>query len=180
MRQMRRRVLVVVAVAVAVLTVVGVLAVRGGGAEAGTSTDPAAFALPALVGDGQVRLAELRGRPVVVNFYASWCGLCDAELPGFATVSAQLRDRVTFVGVASLETGDPLLMPDRHGIRWWPLARDVGGRQGSGLHDALAGPAGMPVTAFYDADGRLVDTHVGVLPEPALRAALAERFGITP
>ncbi|MGQ0574795.1 MAG: TlpA family protein disulfide reductase [Pseudonocardia sp.] len=168
----RMRVVAVVAAAVAVLAVVGVLAFRGDGAAAGTSTDPAAFALPALTGDGQVRLDELRGRPVVVNFFASWCGLCDAELPGFATVSAELRDRVVFVGIATLETGDPLLMPRRHGIAWWPLARDVGGRQGSGLHDALAGPAGMPVTAFYDAQGRLVDTHVGVLPEAALREAV--------
>jgi hypothetical protein len=41
-------------------------------------------------------------------------------------------------------------MPKRHDITSWPLARDTGGRNGSGLH-AAPGGRGMPITAFYDA-----------------------------
>lgn len=161
---------------VAVLAAVALLAFGGGDAPAPGSTDAAAWDLPRLKGEGRVRLADFRGKPVVVNFFASWCTQCDLELPGFAKVSAELRGQAVFVGVNSLETGDGMPMAERHGITWWPLARDVGGADGSGLHDALGG-RGMPISAFYDADGRLVDSVSGALSEKALRTRLRELYG---
>jgi len=117
---------------------------------------------------------------LVVNFFASWCVACDIELPGFAHVSEQLRGQVQFVGVASLETGDPYLMPRRHLITWWPLAADVGGTNKNGLHRALADGRSMPITAFYDARGKLLHAHIGLLPEDALRASIRQLFGDPP
>jgi len=114
-----------------------------------------------------------------VNFFASWCTACDDELPGLARLSTALRGKVNFVGVDSLETGDRLFMPRRHHITWWPLARDVGGAQGSGLHDALGGGSAMPLTAFYDAQGRLVEVNRAALPEDALRAKLRALYDLT-
>ena len=150
----------------------------GGGRSAGASvTDPARFDLPRLQGSGRVRLADFRGRPTVVNFFASWCTQCDAELPGFSKISRALRGRVNFVGVNSLETGDPLFMPKRHHIQWWPLAADVGGAQDSGLHDALCQCQGMPITAFYDANGKFLGIHIGAIPESDLRQALHDTYG---
>ena len=122
---------------------------------------------------------DFRGKPTVVNFFASWCTACDDELPGFARLSTALRGKVNFVGVDSLETGDRLFMPRRHHITWWPLARDVGGAQGSGLHDALGGGSAMPLTAFYDAQGRLVEVNRAALPEDALRAKLRALYDLT-
>jgi cytochrome c biogenesis protein CcmG/thiol:disulfide interchange protein DsbE len=139
---------------------------------------PGAFDLPSLTGSGRVRLADFRGRPTVVNFFASWCSSCDFELPGFAKLSEELKGRVTFVGVDALDTGDPLLMPRRHGITWWPLAADVGGANRSGLHDALGGGTGMPITAFYDADGKLLEVERAALPESSLRDALRRLYGV--
>jgi thiol-disulfide isomerase/thioredoxin len=136
--------------------------------------------LPALNGDGTVTLTQFRGRPTVVNFFASWCTACDFELPGFATVSRELQSRVSFVGVDALETGDRNYMPRRHHITSWPLARDVGGAHDSGLHDALGGGNSMPITAFYDAAGRLVDVNRGALPDSALRQMLQHLFGVRP
>ncbi len=160
-----------------IVVLVGVIATSSNTAAAG-STDPAAFDLPA-IGDSEtrIRLADYRGQPLVVNFFASWCTACDAELPGFATVSRELEGQVAFVGVAALETGDPMFMPERHDITWWPLASDIGGRNGSGLHAALGG-RGMPITAFYDAGGNLVHVDGGALPEPALRQRLAQLYGL--
>lgn len=163
-------------VGVAALIGLAVLAGRGSGGGNGVS-DPAAFDLPAIQGDARVRLADFKGKPVVVNFFASWCTACDAELPGFAKVSRELEGQVSFVGVNALETGDPMFMPERHGITWWPLARDIGGRNGSGLHAALGG-RGMPITAFYDDHGNLLHVDGGALPEPALRQRLADLYGI--
>jgi len=152
-----------------------VLAGRGSGGGSGVS-DPAAFDLPAIEGDARIRLVDFRGKPVVVNFFASWCTACDFELPGFARVSDELRDQVTFVGVAALETGDPMTMPERHGITWWPLARDIGSR-GNDLHAALGG-RGMPITAFYDDTGNLLLVEPGAIDEAALRARITSLFEI--
>ena len=148
----------------------------GGGDDGEGSTDPEAFDLPALQGDGRIRLADFEGTPVVVNFFASWCTACDAELPGYAKVARELDGEVAFIGVNAQETGDPLFMPERHGITDWPLARDIGGRNGSGLHEALGG-RGMPISAFYDADGSLLHVDLGALPEPALRQRLHDLYG---
>lgn len=125
----------------------------------------------------RVTLAEFDGRPTVVNFFASWCVECDRELPGFLTVSRELEGQVNFVGIASQETGNPLLMAERHGVDWWPLARDVGGRVNSGLSEAL-GAVGMPLTAFYDADGNFLTVQLGALTEPQLRARINELYGL--
>lgn len=170
--------IVVGGVLVAVVVLVG-LAVLSAGDTGTGETDPEAWDLPGMgPNEGErVTLAAFEGRPTVVNFFASWCTVCDRELPGFRRVSQDLRGRVNFVGVASLETGDPLLMPERHGVTFWPLARDVGGRNGSGLHDALGG-RGMPVTAFYDAGGNLVHFAGGELTEQQLRDQIEALYGI--
>jgi cytochrome c biogenesis protein CcmG, thiol:disulfide interchange protein DsbE len=159
-----------------VVVAVGAIATLVNSAGDPGSTDAQAFDLPVIEGEGRVRLADFAGTPVVVNFFASWCTACDAELPGFAAVSRELEGEVSFIGVNALETGDRLLRPERHGITWWPLARDIGGRNGSGLHAALGG-RGMPITAFYDEAGRLLHVDGGAVPEQALRARLADLYG---
>lgn len=141
------------------------------------STAPDGFVLPQLDGTGEVRLLDFRGRPTVVNFFASWCTACEGELPGMARVSAALKGTVNFVGVDSMDGGDGLAMARRLGVGGWPLARDVEGAQSSGLHDALNG-VGMPITAFYDAAGKLRFVSQGALTEDALRQLLHDRFGV--
>lgn len=157
---------------------VGFLAVRGTPTPAGYSPQIEDWDLPGIDGTGHIRLADFRGHPVVVNFFASWCVACDAELPGFAAASQQLRGQVSFVGVNALETGDPLSMPRRHGITWWPLARDIGDHNNN-LHNMLSGGLdAMPITAWYDKDGRLLHVDRGALPETALHQRLAELYEI--
>jgi len=159
-----------------VITVAAVAASGGGGGEA---TRPEAFDLPALDGDGRVRLSDFSGTPVVVNFFATWCDACRFELPALAAAAQEVRGQVAFVGVNSLETGDGMRMAREFELEesGFVLARDVGGRQGSGLHDAL-GARGMPVTAFYDAAGRLIDLWAGALPEDALLGKLRQLYDV--
>lgn len=169
------------AVAVGVLVALAVAA--GGGGSDLDSTDPAAWNLPAMGSTAEVRervaLAEFSGQPTVVNFFASWCVECDRELPGFAAVSAELDGQVSFVGIASAETGNALFMPEKHGVDWWPLARDVGGRGGNDLAVALgARPGAMPLTAFYDSDGQPLGVWLGALLEPNLRSCLQELYAL--
>jgi cytochrome c biogenesis protein CcmG/thiol:disulfide interchange protein DsbE len=179
---MRNRRLAVAGAAIALATalvVAAVLTVSHGGSStsATVSTDPGSFDLPRLDGKGEVRLLSFRGRPTVVNFFASWCTACESELPGFSKLSRELKAKVNFVGVNSLENGDGMAMARRFGIDWWPLARDVDGQQDSGLHDALGGQ-GMPITAFYDRNGKLLYVSPGALPEADLQAVLQHYYGI--
>lgn len=165
--------------AVLVVVLVAAVAFRGGGDKpSGTSTSAASFELPALKGSKTIKLSDYRGKPVVVNLYASWCSVCDLEMPDYAKASEKLKGKVTFIGVASMETGDPSLLPQRHGIGWWPLARDVGGSKNSGLHDEYARGFGMPVTAFYDEDGKLLRVRTGGLVGIDLTDSLNELYDI--
>ncbi len=150
---------------------------RGQPATNALSTNPTGFVLPRLDGAGDVRIADYKGRPAVVTFFASWCSACRSELPGFATVSRALVGRVTFIGINSMETGDGLAMARQFGITSWPLARDTRGLQASGLHDALGG-IGMPITAFYSAGGAVITVVPGALTVPALELQLQACFGI--
>lgn len=142
------------------------------------TTQPTAWQLPRLAGGGQLALSSLRGHPVVVNFFASWCTACQGELPGLAVVSQKLRGTVTFAGIDSEETGNGLAMARQYGVDWWPLAVDSGGAGNSGLHDAL-GARGMPLTAFYDANGRLLAVVTGAISEDDLRTRLHTLYGVT-
>lgn len=70
-----------------------------------------------------------------------------------------------------------MFMPERHGIDWWPLARDIGGGTGSGLSTAL-GARGMPLTAFYGPDGTLLHVQLGAISETQLRDTIRTLFGV--
>ena len=169
----------VIAVAVAA-TIVVVLVTRGGPAPAATvSFDPQAWSLPRLNGSGQVRLAGYRGRPLVLDFFASWCTSCETELPEFGAASQRLHGRVAFAGVDSEETGDGLAFAQQHGVGNWVLARDLGGRELSGLRDALESTPGMPVTAFYDSSGHLLHVQIGALSSDDLNAQISSLFHIS-
>lgn len=180
----RRNVAAVVLAGVVVVGGVAALSFAGGApGGAGTkgySTERESFDLPTLTGDGHVRLADHRGRPVVVNFFASWCVYCNQELPGFVQVARQSRGKVDFVAVQTQDTGDGVAMAQRFDLAGagFALARDVGGTPPNGLWSSFGGQ-GLPVTAFYDASGKLVDFSGGMLNQSQLEAKLAKEFGVT-
>jgi thiol-disulfide isomerase/thioredoxin len=178
----RRRLLVgaFAALAVVFITTVLVVALQTDGGGGSGTTDAESFDLPALDGDRRVRLADFRGRPLVVNFFASWCTQCDAELPEFRDTARKVDSQVDFVFVNSNEDGDWRPMAERNDILDFPLAEDIGGTRGNGLYRAVGGPGGMPITAFYDADGKLVDVAFGALLGGALDDRLDEFYGVRP
>jgi thiol-disulfide isomerase/thioredoxin len=156
-----------------------------GGRSSGGSdvTDPARFDLPTIDGTSRVRLADFKGKPVVVNFFASWCEPCKKELPEFAAAARQLAGRVSFVGVNSKEITAPagIALARNMGLAeaGITLARDVGGQGGSGLHDSYEVRNAMPITAFYDAAGKLKFVAPGQLTRDKLSARLQEFYGVT-
>ena len=112
------------------------------------------------------------GRPQVVNFFASWCKPCEAELPTLAAAAGRHGDRVAFVGVDERDSRtSAAAMLDAAGVGY-PAAYDPEG--------ALTVPyrlRGLPTTVFVAADGRVVDTVTGPLDEARLEAYLERLVG---
>lgn len=142
-------------------------------------TSAEAWDLPELDGDGRVAIADFRGTPTVAAFFASWCEVCEEEIPGYLAVSQQLGDQVQFVGIDTQDNGSGLGDAERWGIAGtWPLARDIGGRNASGLSTETFGARGSPMTVFYDENGTVVRVQQGGLSGAQLAAALDELFGV--
>ncbi|MGH9291852.1 MAG: TlpA family protein disulfide reductase [Acidimicrobiales bacterium] len=132
-------------------------AVVHGPLKAGTAAPP--IDLSSLSGHGRVRLASLRGMPVVVNFFASWCTDCRAELHAFAEAAATEAGRARFLGVDS-DDGQPgearsLL---RQAGATYPVGVDPNGDVQS-TYDI----PGLPTTFVLDKHGRVVVELVGEL-----------------
>lgn len=125
--------------------------------------------------DGQkLTLDEYEGKPLVVNFWASWCPPCVAEMPGFEKVHQGVGDEVQFLGVNQRDQHDAAVeLAERTGVTY-RLARDPQGR----VYDAFGG-AGMPTTAFIDADGNIVDVVTGQLSVELLSQRIEQSFGVT-
>ena len=121
-----------------------------------------------------VTLSDFRGTPVVLNFFASWCPACIAEMPDFEAVNAQLGGSVRFVGVAQSDVpplGSPeaaLVLRERTGITY-EIFQDPNGS----LFRALAGIA-MPTTIFIDADGNVVGRQNGAIFASALESMIRD------
>ena len=135
---------------------------------------PADVTLSPLDGGPDRKLGELLGsKPVVLNFYASWCGQCVTEMPAFEQVHQDVGDRVAFIGIAYQDSDDAARATvERTGVTY-PTFGDSG-------QDAMSyfGGISMPTSVFIDADGTVVDVHSRALDEDALRSALEDRFGI--
>ena len=142
-------------------------------------TTAEAWDLPQLDGDGRVAIADFRGKPTVAAFFASWCEVCEHEIPEYLAVSELVGDRVQFVGINTQDRGAGLGDAEKWGIAGvWPLAEDIGSGNGSGLSTGTFGMRGSPMTAFYDAEGTLVHVQRGGLSGAQLIEALAELYGV--
>jgi rhodanese-related sulfurtransferase/thiol-disulfide isomerase/thioredoxin len=184
-RQRRVRVAAVVAAAVAVLGVVAVLAFTGTGRSGATAAGgpydagKESFRLPGLLDDTPVALRDHAGTPVVVNFFASWCVYCNEELPGFVEVARATKGKVDFIGVDTSDPGDGAAMARRFDLAGagFGLGRDIGADPASDLWRSF-GSQGLPVTAFYDAGGKLVDFSGGMLTQDQLQQRIKDGFGV--
>lgn len=116
------------------------------------------FTLRRLDGTGTLDLSSLRGHPVVLNFWASWCGPCKAESPQLQREYLRYRAQgVVFIGVDYHDvTSDARTFLRHHGITYPNVA------DGSGKIGERYGITGVPETYFVDRRGRLVGKHVAL------------------
>ena len=118
--------------------------------------------------DGEtLRLSDLRGQVVVLNFWASWCPPCRWEMPFFETISQEYKDRgVVFLGIAISDTiEDASDFADSAGVTY-PLALDATNEIARD-YETL----GLPTTFLIDKDG-VIQRRLGVANEGVLKIFL--------
>ena len=124
-------------------------------------------------------LGQLHGTPVVVNFWASWCGPCREEAPGLGAVSREFASKVQFIGVDLKDQRDAALVTIRDFAYPYPSVADP-----QGAIQRSFGFFAQPVTVFYDGDGDrvMVDQpgagrvpqYSGAIPEKTLRSVVQQ------
>ncbi len=122
-----------------------------------------ALTLPCLTPGPDIDLAALRGRPVLINLWASWCVPCREEMPLLQAAHERYGEQVQFLGVDTLDSAD--LAADflvETGVTY-PQLVDLDGD----LLDHLRIP-GLPVTVVLDADGRVATKHIGELNQESI------------
>lgn len=152
-------------------------------AEGGTAPE---FELPLLDGSGRLSSHDLRGRPVVVNFFASWCLPCREEAPLLERLSRKYEGEIVFVGVNVQGGLPPTLLDSQKGAEefveefgiTYPVVVDEDGVLAESLMDFY----GLPQTFFIDHEwvfagaeaGDQVDDRQGAVVLGALSEATLE------
>jgi len=123
--------------------------------------------------DGKpVTLASHKGKPIVLNFWATWCPPCRAETPAFVNINKQWGDEISIIGVDVQEP--PNMSPpfiSEFGIQY-PIAVDVDGEVSAAYH-----VVSFPTTFFIDSNGTVSQIDVGPLNEALIQARLADLAG---
>lgn len=150
----------------------GLLAWFSAGAVVGQLQSPPMPNLALATLHGQpVSLREYEGRPTVVNLWATWCPPCRREMPVFERTQAEFPE----VAIVLVNQGESA-----------PHVQAFLASEGLSLTDVLLDPFSkvmhemgahaLPTTLFFDAHGRLVDSHLGEVTMPRLKSVMARHF----
>lgn len=128
-----------------------------------------AFTLKTLDGSQTVSLEQFRGRPVVINFWASWCGPCRYEHPVLEWGARQFGSQAQFLGIVFEDTEENAqgYLQDMGGS--FPQLIDPRSRVSVDY-----GVSGVPETYFITADGLILTKHVGPITDRTLAQRIQE------
>jgi cytochrome c biogenesis protein CcmG/thiol:disulfide interchange protein DsbE len=121
------------------------------------------------------RIASLKGYPVVVNMWGSWCGPCRLEMPFFQTTAVQYGKKVAFLGLNVEDSvSDARKLLDEIPLPY-PSYKDLRGTTGTDVAGTIAG---LPITVFYDAQGKRQQIHQGVFASQKELATAVRRYAL--
>ena len=142
-------------------------------------TIPGTCKVEPLESGGPVPISDVAaGKPLVVNFWASWCGACIQEMPALQQVYTSAAQQVQFLGLDLLgidgEVRSAAVDFSKQRKVAYPLAYDDGGL----LYGRISLRVLPPTTAFLRADGTLAGLHVGQMSAPELRGFIQQYLGV--
>jgi len=111
----------------------------------------------------RVKFSDFRGHVLIVDFWATWCGACRLEIPGFVDLKKQYGDKgLTVIGVSLDEQGADVVAKfvKRFGVNY-PIV--IGNEK---VADAYGGIDVIPTTFVIDRQGRVVSQHIGYDDKP--------------
>lgn len=154
--------------------------IQTAGFHAPTSTTPVRFSLPVLqpamgtaASSQPVSMSSLRGKPVVLNMWASTCTVCKQETPAIESVAKQMGGKVDFVGVDTIDQRTAALgFLSRYGVSYLQLF-DPNETVGAGYDIP-----GLPVSVFVSARGKVLGEYLGALNTMTLTHYLRTLFGV--
>jgi cytochrome c biogenesis protein CcmG, thiol:disulfide interchange protein DsbE len=164
-----------VALCVAASLVAVAVVASGSAGSAGTAPTPAApaFSLPVLGHSGQqVALSDYAGRPLIVNFFASWCEPCQQETPLLARFYRTEHGKVAIVGLDENDVlGSAVSFTRKEGVGY-PVGFDP-----EVIAASAYGVAGLPQTFFLNAKHRIVDRVFGAVTLADINRGIALATG---
>jgi cytochrome c biogenesis protein CcmG, thiol:disulfide interchange protein DsbE len=120
----------------------------------------------------RARVAALKGRPIVVNAWASWCGPCRFEMPFLARTAVRFGRRVAFIGV----NPDDAASDARRFLRGHYVPYPSYVDPHDDIAQAIGVRAGLPTTVFYGRDGKVAFVHQGQYRDEAALIADMKRY----
>ena len=115
--------------------------------------------------DKPVALSRFKGKPLVVNFWARWCGPCRAEIPELIEFRKQHKGKVEILGIGIEDKAEPAKEFAKAYDMDYPVF--VAKEQGIPLMQALGNTkAGLPYTLFIDRHGNVIQRKMGVVRKP--------------
>jgi thiol-disulfide isomerase/thioredoxin len=118
------------------------------------------------------RLAELKGTPVVINKWASWCGPCRAEFPAFQQLATERGKEIAFLGVNASDSENKA----RDFLAEYPIPFPSYVDPDEKIAREIDAPANYPITVFVGADGKTAFIHQGGYTSTADLAADVEQY----
>jgi thiol-disulfide isomerase/thioredoxin len=120
------------------------------------------------------RLRALRGHPVVVNKWASWCGPCRIEFPAFQRASVRYGRQVAFIGIDGKDANGSA----RAFLRQFPVSYPSYTDPRSGIANSIQAAFYFPQTVYFDRAGKMVYDHAGPYASPAALESDIRRYAL--
>ena len=156
---------------IATILALAVISCRRSGNNANSAKLAPDFSLTDVTGH-PLKLSDYRGKPVVLDFWATWCEPCKQEIPHLIELQNKYPQRVQVIGISMDDDGDPVRAFQQQYKMNYPVA--VGSAK---LADQYGGVLGLPITFVIDSNGHIIARHIGATNFADIEAEVQKLLG---